>query len=105
VTENGESLPAADSSNAVMREITTPALLYTKAALFLLLGALAAALLIARSPSVATAALIAVCVWAFARGYYFLFYVLERYVDASMRYSGVLAMLMRIVRRGDGGQA
>jgi hypothetical protein len=81
-----------------MRDITNPALLYTKAALFLVLGAGAAALLIARSPSLVTALLVAICVWAFARSYYFLFYVLERYVDPSMRYAGLWAMLVRIVR-------
>lgn len=82
-----------------MREITSPGWLYVKAALFLVAGALAAALLIARSPSLATALLVAVCVWSFARLYYFLFYVLERYVDASMRYSGLWAMIVRVVRR------
>ena len=81
-----------------MREITSPGWLYAKAALFLFAGALAAALLIARSPSLATCALVAVCVWSFARLYYFLFYVLERYVDASMRYSGVTSVLARILR-------
>jgi hypothetical protein len=82
-----------------MREIASPRWLYAKAAMFLVAGTLAAAMLIARSPSVATALLVAICVWSFARLYYFLFYVVERYVDPAMRYSGLMAMLGRIVRR------
>jgi hypothetical protein len=32
-------------------------------------------------------------VWAFCRFYYFAFYVIEHYVDASYRFSGLLSLL------------
>jgi hypothetical protein len=32
-------------------------------------------------------------VWAFARAYYFCFYVIERYVDSRFRFSGIFAAL------------
>ena len=35
------------------------------------------------------AALLAVSVWAFCRAYYFAFYVIERYVDPTYRFSGL----------------
>ena len=82
-----------------MRDLTDPRLLYLKAALFLLLGGLSATLLLADSPHLRTAALLAVCIWAFARAYYFAFYVLERYIDPSHRFSGVWPLL-RFVLRG-----
>ncbi len=67
--------------------------------LFLRLGGLSAGLLIVDSPRLRTAALLAICVWAFARAYYFAFYVLERYVDPSHRFSGVW-LLLRFLLRG-----
>jgi hypothetical protein len=86
-----------------MREITSRSLLLTKAILFLLLGALASALLLARSPELATALLLAISVWAFARAYYFLFYVVEHYIDPAFKYSGIGSALRYVVnmrRRG-----
>ena len=56
-------------------------------------------LLILGAPSIRTAFLVLVLVWSTARFYYFLFYVLEKYVDPALRYSGVWALL-REVRRG-----
>ncbi len=34
-----------------------------------------------------------VAIWAFCRFYYFIFYVLEKYVDPERRYSGLGALL------------
>lgn len=52
------------------------------------------------APSFRTAFLVLVLAWSAARFYYFLFYVLERYVDPTLRYSGVLALLRQVRRRG-----
>lgn len=71
-----------------------------KGALFLVLACGAAVLLFARSPTWQTAALCAVLAWAAARFYYFLFYVLHRWVDPELRYSGI-GSLLRWLRRAD----
>ncbi|QDT18233.1 hypothetical protein [Alienimonas californiensis] len=71
------------------RDLASPAALYAKGALFVLLGALAGGLLLARSPSWTNAALLALCVWACCRAYYFAFYVVEKYVDPSYRFAGL----------------
>ena len=76
-----------------MRTITSPRLLLLKFALFVTLGTLAAGLILVRMPSVTIALLLIACVWAFARAYYFCFYVIERFVDPRFRFSGVLAAL------------
>lgn len=60
---------------------------------------LAAALILVETPSGKVAALLIVLVWASSRFYYFLFYVLERYVDPTMRYAGLLDLLMGMRRR------
>ena len=50
-----------------MADIRSPRLLYIKGALFLGLGLLASAILLVEHPSLRTAALLAIAVWAFAR--------------------------------------
>jgi hypothetical protein len=82
-----------------VREITSRSLLLTKAVLFVVLGAIAAGLLLARSPELASVLLLAICVWAFARAYYFLFYVIEHYVDPAFKYSGIGSALRYLVTR------
>ncbi len=74
-----------------MRDLSSPRLMLLKALLFLVLGVVAAALLLGDSLSVRTAALLLVVIWAFARAYYFAFYVIERYIDPSFRFSGLLS--------------
>jgi len=73
--------------------------MYTKALLFVALGIVAAGLIVMRSPSVQTAALLVIAVWAFARAYYFAFYVIEHYIDGSFRYSGLWSCVVQLRRR------
>ena len=71
----------------------------TKAALFVAIAALCAAGLILESPRVSTGILIVLLAWASARFYYFLFYVLHTYVDPSLKYSGLTALVLAALRR------
>ena len=66
-----------------------------------LLGALlvSAALILLEQPSARLALLLAVLVWASCRFYYFLFYVLEQYVDPGLKYAGLTAQLRTLWRR------
>ena len=82
-----------------MRDLASPRLMYAKALLFLGIGLLAAALLFIDRPALRTAALMAVMVWAFARAYYFAFYVLERYVDPGFRFAGIVSLVRYLMRR------
>jgi hypothetical protein len=45
------------------------------------------------------ALLLPICLWAACRFYYFLFYVLERYVGIEGRYTGIYDLLLRLWRR------
>jgi hypothetical protein len=54
---------------------------------------MAGALILLRTPELSSALLLVSCVWAFARAYYFCFYVIERYVDNRFRLSGVFAAI------------
>ena len=82
-----------------MTDIRSPRLLYLKGGLFLGLGSLASALLLAEAPSVRVALLLAIAVWAFARAYYFAFYVIEHYIDGGYKFAGLLSFLQYLLRR------
>ena len=71
-------------------DITNPKLLKLKGVLFLILGVLSSALLIAIAADWRVVPLLAISVWAFARFYSFAFYVLEHYADREFRYSGLV---------------
>jgi hypothetical protein len=74
-----------------MKDIQSHRLLWFKGALFLLLGAGSALLLLAEAASLKAAFLLALAVWGFCRAYYFAFYVVEHYVDPGYRFSGLFS--------------
>jgi hypothetical protein len=82
-----------------MTDITNPKLLWAKGVLFLALAVAASALLVIEAASLKVAALLAVAVWAFCRSYYFAFYVVERYIDSTYRFSGLTSVLRYVLRR------
>jgi len=59
----------------------------------------AAVLVLFESRSVRTAVFLMLLVWAACRFYYFLFYVLERYVDPTLRYAGLIALVRAILKK------
>ena len=81
-------------------DIKSPWLIHAKGALFVLSGAFAAILLFAQVPTIKTAALICITVWSFCRFYYYLFYVIDRYLGREKRFSGVFDVL-QFIFRGD----
>ena len=81
-----------------MRDLSSKGLIVAKGLMFLALAGMTATLLLLETPSLRVAALMAILVWASCRFYYFLFYVLHHYVDPSLRYAGLLALLGQIRR-------
>lgn len=72
-----------------MSDLTSKRVIFVKGWLFLAIAAISAYLIVQRSPHVVTAVLAGTLVWSSCRFYYFLFYVLEKYVDPGMKYRGV----------------
>lgn len=70
-------------------DLKTRWLIHAKGGMFVLVGVAAGGLLIAQVPTLRTVALLMVTVWAFCRFYYYLFYVLERYLGREKRFAGV----------------
>jgi hypothetical protein len=82
-----------------MRDLVDPKWMYLKAALFLFIGLFSAGILIAASPTWQTVVLVALVIWSFSRAYYFAFYVIERYVDPTYRFSGLFSALSYVLSR------
>jgi hypothetical protein len=82
-----------------MGDLSNPAWIKAKGLLFLFLGLLSASLLIFEHPTPRAALLLILAVWCFCRFYYFAFYVIERYVDPSYRFSGLLSFARYLFRK------
>lgn len=82
-----------------MADLRSRKLIVAKGLMFLAIAALSAYLILSELPSLRISVLLALLVWAACRFYYFLFYVLERYVDPGLRYSGLWSLLVELFRR------
>jgi hypothetical protein len=81
-----------------VRNLTNANWIKAKGILFLVLGFLSGALILVEHPSVEIGLLLLISIWSFCRFYYFCFYVIEHYVDASFRFSGIVAFLTYLIR-------
>ncbi|PQO27194.1 hypothetical protein [Blastopirellula marina] len=76
-----------------MADLKSPTLIYLKGFLFLVLGLFAAGLLLAMVGSLQVAVLLGIAIWAFCRAYYFVFYVIQHYVDPQYKFAGLGSFL------------
>jgi hypothetical protein len=81
-----------------MGDLKNPKAIYFKAVLFFVCGTVAAVTLLVQNPSLVTAFLLGVTIWAFCRLYYFMFYVVEHYVDPGYRFSGIIPCLVYLFK-------
>ncbi len=82
-----------------MGDLKSPRLMYAKAGLLVLAGTLAAAGVLIEVPSWRVALLLGVAVWSFCRVYYFMFYVIERWIDPEYRFAGVWGAVAYMVKQ------
>jgi hypothetical protein len=87
-----------------MSDLKSKQWIVAKGGLFLFITLFTAFLIWQELPTVRTVLLLCILIWASARFYYFLFYVLERYVDPSLRYAGILPLLRKLMSRKTGGK-
>ena len=83
----------------IMGDLQSKRWILAKGIAFLIITVVVAVLLLFESPSVRTAVFVVLLVWAACRFYYFLFYVLERYVDQTLRYAGIIALVRTILAK------
>ena len=82
-----------------MRDLSSGTAIKLKGVLFVVLGLLSGVLLWLDLPTWRTAVLLAVCVWAFCRAYYFAFYVIEKYVDPQFKFAGIRSAIRYLISR------
>jgi len=82
-----------------MRDLQSHRWMWVKAGLFLLIGLASSALILVELPDLRTFLLLVLAIWSFCRVYYFLFYVIERYVDPSYKFSGLISALRYLLKR------
>jgi hypothetical protein len=82
-----------------MKDLTDPRWIKLKGILFLIVGVLSAALLVLEHPTWKIAVLLAISIWCFCRFYYFAFYVIEKYVDPSYKFSGLWSFACYLFKR------
>ena len=82
-----------------MRDLTSATAIKLKGVLFVVMGLLSGALLWIDLPTWRTVVLLVVCVWAFCRAYYFAFYVIEKYVDSSYKFSGLWSFACYLMQK------
>ena len=73
-----------------MNDLKHPRWMYLKAVLFLGIAGISTVLLLLESPTLRTAVLLGLLTWASCRAYYFAFYVIEKYLDPTYRFAGLI---------------
>ena len=76
-----------------MKDVTNIKIIYLKGLLFFLTGIISSIVILLEHPTIRMAILLILAIWSFARFYYFTFYVIEHYVDASYKFSGLLSFI------------
>jgi hypothetical protein len=82
-----------------MKDISNVKLLYFKGLLFLFGGLVASLIIFIEHPNIKVAVLLGVSAWCFARAYYFVFYVIEHYIDSSYKFAGLWSFVVYMFRR------
>lgn len=76
-----------------MADLKSKRLIYLKGFLFLVILLFALGLIIFETRSWQITVLLLLVVWSAARLYYFMFYVIEKYVDPGYRFAGIVSFL------------
>ena len=82
-------------------DLKAPWLMHLKGALFVVIVVMCATVLFLQVPTLTTGILILAMVWASCRFYYYLFYVLERYLGREKRFAGVVDALCFLATKTD----
>ena len=82
-----------------MKDLSNPFWIKLKGILFLVIGVVCGVLLLLDNLKWQTAILLALAIWSFCRFYYFAFYVIEKYVDPSYKFSGLISFVRYLCGR------
>ncbi len=83
-------------NRGIRRDLTDPRWMLVKAVGFVVIGFAACGLILLAAPRWDIAAFLALAIWAFARAYYFAFYVIEHYADPGYSYDGLISAIRHL---------
>ena len=83
----------------LMADLKSKRLIYLKGFLFLVILLFAAGLIIAQTRSWQITLLLLLVIWSAARLYYFMFYVIEKYVDPEYKFAGIGSFLQYLISK------
>ncbi len=81
-----------------MRDIKSHKLMYLKAILFLLILVISVIEILLVTKDLKTGILLILIIWSSARIYYFMFYVIENYIDEDYKFSGIISFIQYLVK-------
>ena len=79
-------------------DLKNPRMMYLKAVLFLGIGVISLSLIYLYTFDLKILMLSVLSIWSFSRLYYFLFYVIEKYIDPSFRFDGLVSVARYLCR-------
>jgi hypothetical protein len=79
-------------------DLKNPRMMYLKAVLFLGIGVISLSLIYLYTFDLKILMLSVLSIWSFSRLYYFLFYVIEKYIDPSFRFDGLISVARHLCR-------
>ncbi|MBW8865129.1 MAG: hypothetical protein JF609_09460 [Verrucomicrobia bacterium] len=82
-----------------MKDLSNPFWIKLKGILFLVIGIVSAVLVLLDNLKWQTALYLALAIWSFCRFYYFAFYVIEKYVDPTYKFSGLFSFAKYLLQR------
>lgn len=77
-----------------MSDLKSPTWIYVKGGLFLAILITSLSLILLEHFNWKMALLLALVIWSSARLYYFMFYVIEKYVDPQFKFAGIIAFVL-----------
>ena len=83
-----------------MTDIKKTWLLYLKAFLLFLIGFISSLLLVFFNFNFKTIVLLLLAIWGFCRAYYFVFYVINHYIDSNYKFSGLIDFAKYLIKNG-----
>jgi hypothetical protein len=82
-----------------MKDLSHPLWMKLKALLFLIIGIACAVFIYLENPVWRTVVYLALMIWSFCRLYYFAFYVIEKYIDPTYKFSGLYSAIKYLFHR------
>jgi hypothetical protein len=83
----------------LFRDLKSPVWIHLKGWLFFVLAIFASVGLVIQNPSWANLALVSIALWAACRWYYYMFYVIEKYVDPEFKFAGLSSAIRYLIMK------